>query len=209
MYGWRRVPVASRMAGPDVVVDHGRRRDVVEEEVGPRLLALEVLLQLAAVALHLAGGRVHGVPRLLLLRQREELAPDALQLRHRRGGHAVVHHLEEPPPAAASATRGGLGAAMSITGISGASPPRNVVAPGRSCSERTNSGGSAASDDASACTLCTSAITTQRRPLVVLSSEKEAATDVTMASQQTHASATRQVELRFKGATALAGDEMI
>lgn len=117
---------------------------------------------------------------------------------------------KSPHSAAASATRAAdSGAAMSITGISGASPPRNVVAPGRSCSERTNSGGSAASDDASACTLCTSAITTQRRPLVVLSSEKEAATDVTMASQQTHAPATRQVELRFKGATALAGDEMI
>ena len=95
-----RLPVAGGVLGPDVVVDDGRRRHVVEQVVLLVLLALKVPTRRDADAVALdASERPRAVHLLLLLpRQREEGSPHRLQLlRHRRRGHAVVDHLEEPP----------------------------------------------------------------------------------------------------------------
>lgn len=72
------MPVSRWVLWPDVVVDAGGRPDIVEEEIDPSLLPLQVLLQLGAISFQALGAGFNGVCLLLLLRQLEEFLPDLL-----------------------------------------------------------------------------------------------------------------------------------
>ncbi|RRT48713.1 hypothetical protein B296_00052893 [Ensete ventricosum] len=108
-------PVVRRVLRPHAVVDALRRPDIVEQEVHPRLLLLQILLQPGHVALEAPPRR--RVPLLLLLGQLEELRTYALQLPYHPHRHAMVHQLEDAPLPASIGDGAGCAALVVVSEV--------------------------------------------------------------------------------------------